>query len=231
MDHPTHQIKAVVFDLDDTLYPEKAYIQSGFRAVSRQIAQLEAHLEGQVVYELLCKEFEQGQRQQVFDKVLEHLGLIADDQMIAELVSLYRCHRPALELDDSVRKVLDQLTTRYKLGLLTDGYLPAQKLKVESLALETTFDHIIYTEELGRQYWKPAPRPYELITDELGVSHNQCAYIADNPAKDFIAPNQLGWRTIQLHRPEAVHTHAETPPNGKPQFTVDNITQIPSKLL
>lgn len=231
MDNLTNRIKAVVFDLDDTLYPEKVYIQSGFRAVSRQIAQLEAHLEGQVIYELLCEEFDQGQRQRVFDKVLERLGLIVDDQMIAELVSLYRCHRPVLKLEDSVRMVLEQLGSRYKLGLLTDGWLPAQKLKVESLALESTFDHIIYTEELGRQYWKPARRPYELMTDELGVSHDQCAYIADNPVKDFVAPNQLGWLTIQLHRSEGVHAHAKTPPNGEPQIVVKDITQVPSTLL
>jgi hypothetical protein len=44
------------------------------------------------------------------------------------------------------------------------------------------------------------------------------AYISDNPSKDFVAPNRLGWRTIQLAYPGQVHAHLPAPEGGRPQF-------------
>ena len=226
MSERLNDVAAVVFDLDDTLYPERAYVQSGFRAVSRQIALLEPDLEGQAVYEQLLRAFEEGERGTVFGRVLEELGRKADDQEMAELVSLYRCHRPVLELEEPVRWMLEQLGGKYKLGLLTDGTLPGQKLKVEALGLEGKFDHIVYTEELGRQYWKPAVRGFEEMASQLGCAHEQCVYIADNPSKDFLGPNALGWQSVQVARPERVHLEVLVPPDGQAQRVVGVVTDV-----
>ena len=65
--------------------------------------------------------------------------------------------------------VLKTLKKRYKLALLTDGYLPAQRLKVQALGIEKYFQAIVYTEELGREYWKPSTRGFENILKELVV--------------------------------------------------------------
>jgi hypothetical protein len=29
--------------------------------------------------------------------------------------------------------------------------------------------------------------------------------VADNPAKDFVAPHRLGWRTVRVRRPDSLH--------------------------
>ncbi|MBN1437401.1 MAG: HAD family hydrolase [Sedimentisphaerales bacterium] len=196
-------IKAIIFDLDDTLYPELEYVKSGFRAIAGRLAGSEG--DADEVYEMLWAAFEEGPRDRVFNRVLRRLGQEDDRQVIAELVGQYRCHRPCLRLDDGVRELLERLRGRYKLGLISDGYMPGQRLKVEALGLEGFFDRIIYTEELGRAYWKPATRAFELMAEALGVEPGECVYVADNPAKDFAGPNGLGWQTVQVKRADGVH--------------------------
>lgn len=223
-------VEAVVFDLDDTLYPEQEYVYSGFRAVSRQIAQLEPTLQGQRVYEMLVQTFEATPQVRVFNTVLAQLGQRSDDQIVAELVSLYRCHRPVLELKPAVREMLESLRDRFSLGLITDGRLPAQRLKVEALGLEGLFNNIIYTEDLGREHWKPSAKSFELMAQALGVSHESCVYIGDNTSKDFVAPNQLGWQTIQVKSQGQVYAGIETAEGGAAKVVIGDVVDVLSRL-
>ena len=220
----THNIQAVVFDLDDTLYPELQYVRSGFRAVAARMTQ--GASDEARIFDMLWRAFEAGPRDRVFNTVLKQLGRADDPQVVAELVGLYRCHRPTLQLEPQVLGAIEKLHQKFKLGLITDGYLPTQRLKVEALQLENTFDHIIYTEELGREFWKPSSRSYELMADTLGCRHPQCVYIADNSAKDFIAPNQLGWLTIQLLRPDRVLREIVPATQGQARTKIENITEL-----
>jgi putative hydrolase of the HAD superfamily len=217
-------VRAVVFDLDDTLYPEIEYVRSGFRAVAEYLGE-RGHAKDTVLTRLQ-REFEADPRTRVFNRVLEQLGEVADEQMVGTLVKVYREHRPALKLGTDVGEILEQLRKTYKLGLLTDGFLPAQKLKVAALGLEGKFDHIIYTEELGREFWKPARKGFELMAAALGCGGEECVYVADNAAKDFVAPNELGWDTVQISLPEGIHAAEAAPAGGEPQGTIYRIGKL-----
>jgi putative hydrolase of the HAD superfamily len=62
-----------------------------------------------------------------------------------------------------------------------------------------------------------------MLQDTFAVKNNECAYVADNPAKDFLAPNSLGWRSIQYLRTNQTHTDKPAPPGGGPQIIVRDI--------
>lgn len=218
------KVRAVVFDLDDTLYPEMQYVKSGFSAVAGQLAR--PGYDQKVVFELLCSAFETGPRDRVFNSVLPRIGSVDDPQVVAELVGVYRCHRPQLALEEEIRRLLARLGADYKLGLLTDGYLPAQQLKVRSLGLESFFDAIIYTEQLGREFWKPSARSFELMAERLAAPAASCVYVADNLAKDFVGPNRLGWQSIHLDRPDGMHNNDSIPQDGQAQVAVHTIGQL-----
>jgi len=110
--------------------------------------------------------------------------------------------------------------------LITDGFLPGQKLKVRALGIEKYFKCIVYTEELGREFWKPSPRGFETILEKLKEKAEMCVYVADNEKKDFIAPNKLGIRTIQLIRPVRLHTKESPNSDGKAEFVIKKITEL-----
>jgi len=194
----------VIFDLDDTLYDEIDYCRSGFHAVSRHLAE-SCKITADKIFDTLWQQFTAGNHTKTFNAALENLGISFDDIFIAKLVDVYRSHTPEITLPPDSKTVLEQLAGKYVLGLLTDGFLPAQQLKVRALGIEKYFKCIIYTEQLGRQFWKPSPAGFQKLLESLNENSQNAVYIADNPQKDFIAPNDLGILTVRIIRPAGLH--------------------------
>jgi len=186
----------IVFDLDDTLYPERDYVRSGFLAV-------DAHLRARKIdgfFDAAWKYFVEGGRGDTFNIVLATLGVPSDEDLIRDLVTVYREHLPDIALSKIVSDVLATLQARYRLGLITDGFAVVQRQKLAALDVSHFFEKIVVTDDLGagRQYWKPHARPYQEIQTHFQVDHQACMYVADNPAKDFVMAKRLGWATIQV---------------------------------
>lgn len=220
-------ITTIIFDLDDTLYDEIDYCRSGFKAVSNSLVNLSGKVSKERIFGALWEQFDAGNRTKTFNVALEQLGVAYDDRLIADLVNVYRSHSPKITLPQESRKVLERLGDRYTLALLTDGFLPAQQLKVKALGIEKYFKCIIYTEQLGREYWKPSPAGFEKIMETLNVRPGNTAYVADNEEKDFIAPNRLGFMTVQIIRPARLHTESSEIPGAAAQCVIHKISRLP----
>jgi putative hydrolase of the HAD superfamily len=215
MPAPERAIRAVIFDLDDTLYRERDYVRSGFAAVSKHLGR------GPRLGRWMWRRFLAGRREKMFDALNRHFRLGLTRGQVLDLVALYRGHVPSLRPCQGVVALLRRLRRRrMRLGLLSDGRQPAQRLKLSALGVEGLFDAVVFTEDLGREAWKPSPAGYELIRRRLAAGHGGCAYVADNPAKDFLAPNRLGWLTVQWRRPGQVHADNPPPPGGRPQRVI-----------
>ncbi|MDE7406229.1 MAG: HAD-IA family hydrolase [Clostridiales bacterium] len=174
-------IKAVVFDLDDTLYPEYDYVLSGFAAVG-EYAQKQYGIAD--VKSGLIELFSQS-RDKVFDRFAQNHGI--DKSCVADLVEVYRTHTPDIKLTDEVKQTLSELRAGgYKLGIITDGRPNGQRAKIKALGLNELVDEIIITDELGEDCRKPNPKAFEVMADRLGVTLDQMAYVGDNPQKDFV---------------------------------------------
>ena len=221
-------ITLVVFDLDDTLYDEIEYCRSGFAAVSAFLAGMPNGPDCDSIFAALWGQFTAGNRTRTFNAALEELDIDYDDMCVLELVEVYRNHVPKITLPEDSRAILVELSSKYALGLLTDGFLPAQRLKVRQLGIEDCFRCIVYTEELGRDFWKPSPAGFEKILSDLNTRAENAVYIADNEKKDFVAPNRLGLSTIELVRPARIHTSISHVPGAAAQHKTHQISQIPA---
>jgi putative hydrolase of the HAD superfamily len=196
--------KVVVFDIDDTLYLERDYVRSGFRAVgawARQVLGLPDFADR------AWAAFESGVRDTIFDAALASGGVEVTPELIAQLVACYRDHVPDIKLLDDARACLDllRLEPEVVVAVVTDGPLASQNAKARSLALANWSQDVIFTEALGAGFRKPNTRAFKLVEERLGVSGDRCVYVADNPTKDFVAPHQLGWTTIRVRRPHGLH--------------------------
>ena len=221
-------ITVVVFDLDDTLYDEIEYCRSGFAAVSEFLANTRDAPDCESIFAALWGQFAAGNHTRTFNAALDELNLGCDDRCVLELVKVYRNHVPRITLPDDSRGILVELSTKYTLGLLTDGFLPAQRLKVQELGIEDYFQSIVYTEELGREFWKPSPAGFEKIMQDLNARPENIVYIADNEKKDFIAPNRLGFSPVQLTRPARIHTSSSKESDAAAQHITGQISQLPA---
>ncbi len=223
-------ITTVAFDLDDTLYDELDYCRSGFAAVAEFISWQREGISPERIFSTLWNQFADGNRSRTFNAALDEVGASYDDKFIGELINVYRKHVPKIELPEESRDVLCKLHGKYSLGLLTDGFLPAQRLKVQALGIERYFECIVYTEELGREFWKPSVAGFEKLMETLNVSPEAVAYVADNAKKDFISPNKFGILSIQLIRPSRIHTELSNLPGASARHVIYRLSELPPLL-
>lgn len=195
--------RVIVLDLDDTLYLERDYVESGLNAVGRWAErQLGLHALGEV---MICL-FRQGMRGHLFDQGLERAGIAASPDLIARMLRVYRLHTPRIALAEDAERLLARRPPRTAYAIITDGFLDAQKRKLRALRLHRCGIALaVCTDQWGRSGWKPSPKAFEHVQSVFGASPDRFVYVADNPNKDFHAPRQLGWQTVQISRPERLH--------------------------
>jgi len=249
------RIQAVVFDLDDTLYPERAYAFSGFDAVAGAFENVLG--DPQVSARRMKALFDTSHRRRVFDQLLEESNpACADTALVEKMVDTFRDHAPDITLPSESVRVLAELSASFRLGLITDGPAATQRAKIKVLGLVerstvsdssspcrcsdppgqskekagVVFDAMIVTDELGPGFGKPNPRAFELIAAKLAVTPDACVYVADNPEKDFVAPNRLGWLTVRVVRPDGVYANARSAKDGDPHETINGLDALPALL-
>jgi putative hydrolase of the HAD superfamily len=215
-------IQAVIFDLDDTLYSERDYVRSGFRAVAEWCA-ANLGIPASSGYAELESLFERGVRQETFDQWLGSRNA-ASPERVAQLVRVYREHEPAIRSFPEAAPLLQCLRTGHRLGLLSDGWLAVQRRKLSALGLAQHFDAIVFSDELGRELWKPHTRPFEVILQKLGCSAGEAVYVGDNPAKDFLGARRAGLATIWVRRSGAFYTgHIPATPEHAADLTIPSL--------
>lgn len=214
--------QAVVFDLDDTLYPERDYVSSGFWAVA---VWAEKHLRipaGQGYAELMNL-FESGVRGDTFDRWLAVHQLV-QDSLVPRFVQVYREHRPVLTPFPAVKPMLTTLRQRCRLGVVSDGYLAVQQRKLAALNLHHFFDAIVFSDEGGRKCWKPSIWPFQVVLQRLNAQASCVVYVADNPVKDFLGARQVGMSTVRVRRPGGEYAHLSPPTDRHAaDLTVDTL--------
>jgi putative hydrolase of the HAD superfamily len=219
--------RIIVFDLDDTLYPERAFVRSALTAAGEYAFTAWGLTR---VAAMALGLFDTGRRKDIFRAAFLAAGHAEPSHsQVAELLKVYREHHPpALPWHADAKAVVPQLATLHSLELISDGYLPTQANKFRALGLGRWIPKPIFTEFFGRDYWKPSPRAFqEVMGRHPGASF---AYVADNPAKDFVAPRALGWTSLHIHRPDGVHVSAVPHPEGAPDITLATLTDLPHVL-
>jgi putative hydrolase of the HAD superfamily len=200
-------VKAIVWDVDDTLYLERSYVRSGFRAVGEYV---DTMLGVAGFSDLAWNIFEQGGRGKIFNDALDQLEVSPDPTFMKELIRCYRKHAPDISLLPDARKAIDHLCSTHPMAVITDGPPDSQNGKIHALGLRDFAAPCIATWEWGQAFGKPHPRAFESVEATLGLSGTDLVYVADNPEKDFVSPKNLGWHTIRLRRDGGLNSHLPT---------------------
>jgi putative hydrolase of the HAD superfamily len=183
-----------VFDLDDTLYEELSFVQSGFRAVADYLSSM-IDLPKKHIIEALNAELHLA-REKVFDRFLLKQG-IKNQKMIRNCVSVYRGHEPSISLFPEARDCLIRLHD-HPIYIVTDGNKLVQRKKFLALGLNLLVRRCFFTYAHGLHRRKPSPYCFEKICQIEKTIPSSVVYIADNPHKDFVGIKPLGFKTIRV---------------------------------
>jgi putative hydrolase of the HAD superfamily len=203
----------IVIDLDDTIYPENDFKESALLEISKIIERLY-----KVKKEKILDIFNQGG--DIFQNTANYIGV---PPIKESLIWLYRLHSPKkLPKYNSLNFIDTLLKKKITTLILTDGFSITQRLKLESLGLLSLDLYI--SEEF--QSTKPDKLRFETI--EKKYKSLQYFYIADNPKKDFYAPNQLGWNTILIKQKwNYIHSQElQIDNNYNPKMIVNSFDEI-----
>ncbi len=182
----------VVFDLDDTLYDEIEFVKSGFKEISK-------YLNNEEYYYLMFEEFQKNGSGKVFNRLIDEFDL---DIALQKLIEIYRFHQPNIILPEESLKLLEY-SKKYTTALISDGHYIMQQNKFKALGLDIYINYPVFTDFY--QTKKPELKPFELVMQEFN-NEKDFIYISDNPKKDFIAPNKLGWKSIRYKNPVGIYS-------------------------
>ncbi|HMG46783.1 MAG TPA: HAD family hydrolase [Allosphingosinicella sp.] len=194
-----------MLDLDDTLYPERDYVRSGFAFVGQQLFPM---LEASAFFDAAWGLFEQGHRGRIFDAALAALGIAPDAALIEKMVAAYRGHHPQIGLYSDAADFLRDYPVDGPLAMITDGPVASQSAKIAALGLASRFNLLVLTDRWGSEFRKPHERGFVHVERQWpGIPASGFTYVADNPLKDFVTPKARGWRTIRIAREGGEHRH------------------------
>ena len=204
-------MKAVVFDLDNTLFDHTG---SAERAVRGWVAGLGVVATDELVARWFVIEdlvypawlagemTHQGQRRERMRQFLPLLGREVPgtdaglDEVFEGYLRLYRDNwvaypdaRPALEVARS---------NGWRIGVLTNGSTVQQNAKLEAIGLADLIDVVCTSESLGVS--KPDPLAYQRVCEALGVEPGDALMVGDNLELDVLAARRAGLAARHLDR-------------------------------
>lgn len=216
-------IKAMIFDLDDTLYDESEYVNQAFENAADYLAgKLGREGRKEAFHRRMLELVEQNGRGKVFDLLCEEEGL---DICIGELVEAYRSTRPSLKLYPDAEQILGELEERgIRTGLITDGCSRVQHEKISALGLDVRLDSVVVTDDFG--ICKPHAAAYRICLDALGCIPQEAAYVGDNPRKDFTGAGALGMKTFRIIREKGMYMNIQAEPGREAEYNIQSLTEL-----
>lgn len=227
-------IKAVIFDLDNTLYDYDAVHSAAFRRLTDYAVQelgisAEAFLSLHESANRLLTQRTGGNCAATHNRLLRY-------QILLELLGKPVHHAPRMEqlywstlLDHAVLSpgALDCLTqlkaAGVRLGIGTDMTADWQYLKLERLGLLPLVDFIVCSEEVSAE--KPDPRFFRLCLEKAGCPAEECAFIGDSLPKDVLGSRHAGMRPF-WYRPQP-----DCPPLEEGIVRIRRLDELPGLLL
>lgn len=207
-------IKAIGFDLDDTLYDRNHIYQQVFEEMKKYIQHKICFEEFNPVYQDYSKKYYQAfingncsqehyQLQRTID-AFDTFECKIDRPAAQRFLDLYNHYKSKLSLRPGLSPLLESLQAQgFDLFVLTNGASSGQWPKIQELQLENYFSkkRIFVSEELNCS--KPDNEIFQKVTERLGYQAEEILYIGDDWANDIEASLNNQWYALYLN----VHQH------------------------
>lgn len=215
------QLKALIFDVDDTLYIEKDYIRSGFTLLCKVLKA--KGIEADVDSFVACFFTNASEAIERYLKILGHYT----EELQQELLLLHRQHIPNIQAFENVESLLRMLKAKgIPLGIISDGTPLAQNNKLIGLGLRQYFDYVVFSDALGGSHCrKPCDVSFRYIQKQMQIPFENMLYIGDNCDRDFYPVNHLGMRGLQLLNEQGVYYGKQYLNHAKDYYEIQEIIQ------
>lgn len=223
-------IKAVVFDVDDTLYDLSTPFKEACKEVFPEDTTLD--LEGaflasrrysDAVYasSLSGKITMEEMYIYRFENAFRDYGKKIDAQTALMFQAVYEQKQQKIQMTESMKNLLDHLKKKVKLGIVTNGPAQHQWDKVNALGVKQWIpeDHIFISGDLGVA--KPDVEIFDTALQKLQVQKDEVCYVGDSFENDMAGAKHAGWKAIWYN-----HRGHKAAENVEPDYVVENEEEL-----
>ena len=226
------KIKAVLFDVDETLFDRMLAQKAVLELIVRQLPQIFRDFPLESVLAAFLKSDQittdmfnsgapsEGSRDRRSKLFLQLLGI--NQKYTAKITELYVKDYPGVKAHvDGAIPVIKELSHKFKLGVVSNGFTDVQYRKLEAMGLRDLFSCIVLSEEFGIR--KPDPRIFHQAALLLHMQPQECLYVGDSYTNDVIGAKNAGMQACWLNRA------AQKIPDEKikPDYIIANFAELP----
>lgn len=216
-------IRAVIFDLDNTLLDFVKMKETGVRAAITAMIEAGLKEDENSAYSFIFDLYDKHgwEYQLVFDDYLrDRLGVVDYKYLAAAIVSYRRAKEASLSVYPNVRKtLLTLLKMGMKLAVVSDAPSREAWMRIYYLNLHHIFDLVITFDDTMVQ--KPSPKPFKLALEKLGIPADSALMVGDWPERDVVGAKQVGMKTIFARYGDSFKTK-----NSGADWDVDDIYDV-----
>ena len=191
-------IKAIIFDLDNTLLDFMKMKQFAVKAAITAMNEAGLNIDEDQAYEDIFELYKTKgwENQQVFnDFLMQNFGEVSNKILAAGIVSYRRAREATLVVYPNVNKTLIELIKMgIKLAVVSDAPSREAWMRLYYLNLHHVFDPVLTYDDSGAR--KPSPKPFEMALNILNVNSDEALMIGDWPDRDVVGASQIGMKTI-----------------------------------
>ncbi len=190
-------IKAVVFDLDNTLLDFMAMKSYAVKAGINGMIEAGLSINSEKAIKIIMNIYDEKgyEYQEVFDDLLQkELGQMNYKFLAAGIVAYRKAREASLILYPNVNSTLIKLSKLgLKLGVVSDAPSREAWMRICYLNLHHIFDAVVTFDDTGLT--KPAPEPFHKICRLLNVQPENSIMVGDWPERDVIGAKEVGMLT------------------------------------
>ncbi|MCC6444822.1 MAG: HAD family hydrolase [Armatimonadetes bacterium] len=221
-------IRAIIFDLDDTLCDYIGSVQAARELVLDQIIERYPHLDRGAV-ERASEDIFRDISQEILEMPLRAIYLkdvralnregflrlfrryaLPDPDACAFAERYETLRRSHFQCFPEAKSALRTLAARYPLGLITNGPADNQAWEIEFLKIAPYFKIILIEGQLG--FGKPEERIYRLALSALGADPGETLFVGNSLLHDIQGPQIIGMKTAWVNRcREPLHDQGPVP--------------------
>ena len=198
-------IRAVLFDLDDTLFDHRGASRAALAEVHRRHASASdfeafegAHVR---ILEELHLEVLAGTRglddarRERFRRVFEAIGMPLSAEDAGAVAAAYRAgYVPSWRAVEGAAALVTAIRARARVGVISNNLIEETREKLAFCGLTSLVDAVVVSGDEGIS--KPDPRLFHIALDRLGVTAGETVMFGDSWAADIVGAARAGIRRV-----------------------------------
>ncbi len=226
------KIKALFFDLDDTLhdsqYPFEKTVEELLPEVASELNMNELYIKFREASDWLWKDYVAGKmslvdlRTKRMILALKSMNITIDSETARMFQNQYEYNQSQLKMFPEVPNLLEEIKRKgITVGMITNGPVEHQHSKISSLGLKSHIpSNLIFVSD-GVGVAKPNPDIFHHVRKHVSLPPHELLYVGDSWENDIVGSSKAGWQSLWFN-----HRKREPETDDKPLAVIHNLLKI-----